>query len=284
MLPALRWPAGTMTTPPQTVLTVDDGAPLGAISATELGPYVEPLGLLHSVLCPRQVLGVRMALLAGRELALPFPQRDKRLITIVETDGCLADGLSVVTGCTVGHRTLRVVDLGKIAATFVDTVTERSMRIAPRPGVRERALSHADHVPTLWHAQRDGYARMPAEELLSVVAVKLRIPLAAPLSDWQERVTCQLCAEEVMNGRQVVLDGAILCRHCAGAGYLVDCWMMRSNFARGSKDGRQAVRPNRLGYASCASRSSVAVSVASRPRMPCCGAASTWACTNRPQH
>ena len=41
-----------------------------------------------------------------------------RLI-IVETDGCFVDGIEVSTGVTVGHRSLRVVDLGKIAATFV---------------------------------------------------------------------------------------------------------------------------------------------------------------------
>jgi formylmethanofuran dehydrogenase subunit E len=43
---------------------------------------------LHQHLCPKQVLGVRMGLLAGKILNLEVPQNDKRLLTIMETDGC----------------------------------------------------------------------------------------------------------------------------------------------------------------------------------------------------
>jgi formylmethanofuran dehydrogenase subunit E len=77
----------------------------------------------HDHLCPRQVLGVRMGIYAAELLALDLPQNDKRLFTFVETDGCLIDGLAVATGCWVGNRTMRVIDYGKSAATFVDTLT-----------------------------------------------------------------------------------------------------------------------------------------------------------------
>jgi hypothetical protein len=50
---------------------------------------------MHRHLCPRQVLGVRMGLYAGELLGLALPQSDKRLYTIVETDGCAADGIAV---------------------------------------------------------------------------------------------------------------------------------------------------------------------------------------------
>ncbi|MGC8780907.1 MAG: FmdE family protein, partial [Anaerolineae bacterium] len=58
---------------------------------------------LHRHLCPRQVLGVRMGLYAGELLGLSVPQQDKRLYTIVETDGCAADGVAVATNCWVGR-------------------------------------------------------------------------------------------------------------------------------------------------------------------------------------
>src|SRR3712207_7090667 len=48
--------------------------------------------------------------------------------SFVETDGCFADGVSVATGCWLGRRTLRLVDHGKVAATFMDTLTERAVR------------------------------------------------------------------------------------------------------------------------------------------------------------
>ncbi len=85
----------------------------------------------HRHLCPRMVLGVRMGMAAGRVLGLALPQTDKRLITIAETDGCGADGISAATGCWVGRRTLYIMDFGKMAATFVDTTSGNAVRIAP---------------------------------------------------------------------------------------------------------------------------------------------------------
>ena len=65
----------------------------------------------HNHLCPRQVLGVRMGMLAAQYLAFEIPQKKKRLVVIAETDGCFVDGITASTGCTVGHRTLRIQDL-----------------------------------------------------------------------------------------------------------------------------------------------------------------------------
>jgi formylmethanofuran dehydrogenase subunit E len=86
---------------------------------------------LHRHLCPRQVLGVQMGLLAAGLLDLDLPQHDKRLLTIVETDGCFTTGLSMATNCWVGRRTMRVEDYGKVAATFVDTTCDTAIRVVP---------------------------------------------------------------------------------------------------------------------------------------------------------
>jgi len=51
-------------------------------------------------------------------MQLSLPQSNKRLIPIVETDGCFADGIAVATGCELSHRTLRLVDFGKVTATL----------------------------------------------------------------------------------------------------------------------------------------------------------------------
>lgn len=69
--------------------------------------YLRQSSEMHSHACPRQVLGIRMGILAGKLLDIPVPQTDKRLLTITETDGCAADGVSVATTCSVGRRTLR---------------------------------------------------------------------------------------------------------------------------------------------------------------------------------
>ena len=79
-------------------------------------------------LCPRQVLGVRMGLAGAAALGVEAPQGNKRMLVITETDGCFVDGIEVATGCSVGHRTLRVEDYGKVAATFVDLETQEAIR------------------------------------------------------------------------------------------------------------------------------------------------------------
>src|SRR5512140_211752 len=87
-------------------------------------------------LCPRQVLGVRIGMYAADLFGLALPQHDKRLFAFVEADGCLVDGVAAATGCRVGNRTLRVVDYGKTAVTFVDTLDERAIRVIPHPFAR----------------------------------------------------------------------------------------------------------------------------------------------------
>ncbi len=61
----------------------------------------------HDHLCPRQVIGIRMGMLAGKLLQLELPQTNKQLFTFIEIDGCFADGVTVATDCTLRHRTLR---------------------------------------------------------------------------------------------------------------------------------------------------------------------------------
>lgn len=160
-----------------------------------------------------------MGLLAGRLLGLGLPRTDKRLYVLVETDGCLADSISVATGCWLGHRTLRLVDHGKTAATFVDTETGRAVRIWPHPEGRRRALDHAPAARGRWRAQLEAYQVMPDAELLRAAPVTLEIDLDAIRSRPGRRVACADCAEDVVNEREVLRDGATLCRSCAGDRY-----------------------------------------------------------------
>jgi formylmethanofuran dehydrogenase subunit E len=174
---------------------------------------------LHKHLCPRQVLGARMGMLAGIVLGLDLPRDDKRLLAIVETDGCFVDGLSVATGCTAGHRTLRVEDYGKVAATFVDARTEQAVRLAPSADSRLLAPRYAPEARNKWEAQLLGYQRVPDDQLFSVQAVRLKTPVAQIVSRPGLRAACDLCGEEIINGREVEREGLTVCRACAGEAY-----------------------------------------------------------------
>jgi formylmethanofuran dehydrogenase subunit E len=173
----------------------------------------------HDHLCPRQVLGVRMGLAGLAAVGLQAPMPHKAALVIVETDGCFADGIEVASGATIGHRTLRVKDLGKIAAVFANVQTGEAVRLAPRLDVRQRARQYAPQVKKKYYAQLKGYQLMPAAELFSFEAVLLEPPLAAIISRPGLRSHCDRCGEEIINARQVAVGNEILCVSCAGAGY-----------------------------------------------------------------
>ncbi|MBE7552645.1 MAG: TraR/DksA C4-type zinc finger protein [Anaerolineales bacterium] len=173
----------------------------------------------HHHLCPRQVLGVRMGLAGGRWLGLTIPQTDKRMLVVVETDGCVIDGLAVTTGCRVGRRTMRVLDFGKVAATFIDTVTGQAVRVSPRASARQRAKDYAPEAKSRWESYLLGYQRMPEEELVQLQPITLTISLEKLLSKEGYRVQCEHCGEEITNEREVVQNGQTLCRACVGEGY-----------------------------------------------------------------
>ncbi|MGC4192542.1 MAG: FmdE family protein [Thermomicrobiales bacterium] len=178
---------------------------------------------LHDHLCPRQVLGIRMGMYAAKllHLALPQDRHDKRLLTIVETDGCFADGISVATGCWLGHRTLRCVDHGKIAATMIDTNASNAVRLHPARSARKRAPTYAPDASSRWHAYLIGYQHMPDAELFDAKPVRLAVPVETVVSSPDRRAVCECCGEEVFNGREVVMDGRTICLACAGDIYLL---------------------------------------------------------------
>jgi len=185
----------------------------------KIEPYIKQLQPLHDHICPRQILGIRMGWLAGEMLELDLPQTQKRLFTFVETDGCFADGISVATGCWLGRRTLRLMDYGKVAATFVDTQTSLAIRIWPHLETRNRAYDYAPNEPSRWHTMLKAYQIMPNDELLCWQAVELTVSMQAIISQPGLRVKCVCCGEEIINEREVIQEGQILCRACGASPY-----------------------------------------------------------------
>jgi formylmethanofuran dehydrogenase subunit E len=173
----------------------------------------------HSHLCPRQILGVRMGMAGIAQLGIDAPRTDKRLLVFVEMDGCFVSGIEEATGTAVCHRTLIVQDYGKVAATFVDTLTGQALRLAPRPDVRQRAQDYAPGEPRHYFAQLYGYQVMPDEVLFSAQQVILKTPVKEIVSRAGVRVNCDVCGEEIINERQVVTSYGIFCQACAGECY-----------------------------------------------------------------
>ena len=76
----------------------------------------------HGHLCPGQVLGVRMSMLGLNLIGIDDPKGNdrKKLIAYVEIDRCATDAIQSVTGCSLGKRSLKFLDFGKMAATYYE--------------------------------------------------------------------------------------------------------------------------------------------------------------------
>ncbi len=185
----------------------------------DIKPFLDIASSDHKHLCPRQILGVRIGLKGMALLGMEPSSRPRHLLVISEADGCFIDGIIAVTQCTVGHRTLRLEDYGKIAATFVNTQTDRVVRISPALDVRERANEYAPQEMRHYFAQLEAYQTMPDEVMLTVQDVILNIPVAQIISRSGMRVNCERCGEEIVNERSVLVEEKHYCVSCAEGGY-----------------------------------------------------------------
>ncbi len=171
----------------------------------------------HGHLCPGQVLGVRMTVAGCRALGAAHPQQaGKRLVVLVEIDRCATDAIQALTGVSLGKRTLKHVDYGKTAATFVDTVTREAVRVVARDDARELAGSVTPWGRDARRAQTAAYRTLPEDRLLRLERVTVD---PGWLDRRRVRIFCAQCGEGVNYEREVRAGGRVLCRACAGESY-----------------------------------------------------------------
>ncbi|MCK4413785.1 MAG: formylmethanofuran dehydrogenase [Candidatus Eisenbacteria sp.] len=161
----------------------------------------------HGHLCMGQPLGVRLAL-KGMEL---ISTRDPRqMIVLIENDRCIADAIQIVTGTRIGRRSAKLVDLGKMAATFVHTETGLAYRVNVR-----RVDANATHGEDACRS----ILRVPDAELLSWRRVCVHLKPEELPGKPKKTVRCTLCGEKVFDGKEVQGAAGPLCRSCAEKPY-----------------------------------------------------------------
>lgn len=184
-----------------------------------LDEFLEQAGRAHGHMCPGQVLGVRMAMLGCRAVGVDEPKRTKKLIVFVEIDRCATDAVGVVTGCRLGKRTMKYVDYGKVAATFLNTETEEAVRIVAFDHTRELAEEKFSHLADKKARQMAAYKTLPHNMLFKIEPVRVRVPPEDAPGHPVSRVCCDICGEGINDRREVTGNGQTLCRACAGAAY-----------------------------------------------------------------
>ena len=204
----------------------------------------------HGHLCPGQVVGVRMAMLGCRLIGLDEPTRHdqiKKLIVYVEMDRCTADAVAHVSGVKLGRRSLKFMDYGIMAATFVNLKTGQAFRVLSTEEARSLADAYAPEVAEKYPQQLEAYQRMPDSVLFQVQQVDVSISEFDLPGPTRRKVACTQCGQVVRDHREVAQDGQVLCRPCAGEAYFSNAreitwpdmnWKPESRLTQSRRDGK----------------------------------------------
>ncbi len=206
--------------------------------------------IAHGHLCPGQVVGVRMAMLGCRLIGLNEPTRHdqiKKLIVYVEMDRCTADAVAHVTGVKLGRRSLKFMDYGIMAATFVNLETGKAYRVLSTEEARSLANAYAPEIAEKYPQQLEAYKRMPDSVLFRVQEVRVKIDECDLPGPTRYKALCSRCGQMVRDQREVIKNGDVLCRPCSEDTYFSDAkevtwpdmnWKPESGIMQNRKDAK----------------------------------------------
>lgn len=178
--------------------------------------------LAHGHLCPGQVVGVRMALLGCRLIGLKNPtHRDqiKKLIVFVEMDRCAADAIAHVTGVRLGRRSLKFMDYGIMAATFVNLESSGAYRVLSTEESRNLSDVYAPEIADPSTRQLEAYQRMPDNVLFRVQKVSVDIDECELPGPTRRKIACRMCGQVIRDGKELQSPQGPICRPCSGRCY-----------------------------------------------------------------
>lgn len=163
----------------------------------------------HGHVCSGIVLGVRIARAGLTFLGIEEPSKNKDFIVFVEADRCLADAVQAVTGCSLGKRRLKWIDYGKMGASFIDMNTGKGIRI----------VVYADENPAPDQDVKEFWCRYTDDQIFKFEEVSVDLRKEDMPGRPTRSATCAVCHEKVMDGRDVNMNGEILCHACAHGAY-----------------------------------------------------------------
>lgn len=167
----------------------------------------------HGHVCPGIVLGTRLTIAGLREMGMNPHEHQRNLIVYLEIDRCGGDAVQAITGCSLGHRTLKHKDYGKFAATFVDIVTRKAVRIS----IHEKNRKEHDLLEKAELIQLLGV--IPEPEILKIERVTVDIPDDDIPGFPHKKEICSQCGEQMLDNRHRIVNGKVLCRNCEGPSY-----------------------------------------------------------------
>ncbi len=122
-------------------------------------------------------------------------------------------------GAVLGKRTMKWVDHGVMAATFVNLETGKAVRVTALEESRELSKTYCSDITDKYARQLEAYKIMPENELFRIENVVVEIPQENFPGRPLRRVQCENCFDWVQDKRDVLVDGKVLCRSCAYGRY-----------------------------------------------------------------
>ena len=183
---------------------------------------LEEASQAHGHLCPGQAVGVRMALLGCRLIGLDDSKSQdqiKKLIVYVEMDRCAGDAVAYVTGAKLGRRSLKFMNYGIMAATFINLETKKAYRVISKEEARDLASLYAPEVLGKYQQQMEAYKKMPDSVLFKVQRVEIKLSEFDLPGPTRRKVLCHRCGQKVRDYREVVKNGDTLCKPCGHGAY-----------------------------------------------------------------
>jgi formylmethanofuran dehydrogenase subunit E len=193
----------------------DDLKPLANTADRDL--LLEKAKQFHGDLCAGIILGTRMTIAGMRELGMNPLEKNRDLMVYVEIDRCVADAIQAITGCSLGHRTLKYKPYGKFAATYIDLATGNAVRVAILEKKRTEKTGR--------EAMKEAVTILlnePEPNLMRITKVHVTVPDGDMPGMPKHRARCSKCNEMVLDDKEQLLDGTVLCGNCAHGSYYTE--------------------------------------------------------------
>jgi formylmethanofuran dehydrogenase subunit E len=182
---------------------------------------LEESSKIHGHLCAGQVIGVRMSMVGLEAIGIDAPKgKDrKKLYVLVEIDRCATDAIQSVTGCSLGKRSLKWLDYGIMAATYINLETGKAVRITAREEARQLSKCYYPEVDGKYEQQLEAYRIMPQHELFKIENVRVIVSPEDMPGRPLRRVRCEQCGDWIQDCREIKTKNGVLCRGCLEGKY-----------------------------------------------------------------
>lgn len=162
-------------------------------------------GAFHGHLCAGIESGTRMSICGLQRIGISDPKGAdrKKLLVFVEIDRCATDAIMAMTGCRPGKRNMKIMDYGKMAATFVNLESGKAVRLV------SKSKKNADGTRIM-----PDFETVSDEELFSIMEVNVPLRPEDLPGKPVRSVQCESCGENILDGREIEQGGVTLCKPC----------------------------------------------------------------------